>query len=366
MPVLDRLRHAHGGKRLLHAVDDGTRERDERPDGGDPHGARADETHALLVDCGGELLHRHTIRRRSRNRVERHETRPRDEDADEHGETARDADEVARTDERRRVADRKLRHAAPERNPNRKGAREYLEAARAERDDAGDETARQDLLESRAFILGALAMLVDLQDFCRRNALGIGEIAVNHHGTAQRNREKHSQTAAARSDQERLHELEAMPITDHEHARYDEDDCRQGAGGRGLRLHHIVFQNIGILRHLEDSHGNDSRRYGRREGQADLQPQIDVRCRKDHGQYGAQEHAAHGKLGQSQLMLHKLVVFIFHSIAPHNDLRPMKQADTCLSIIAHIYRTSSKIYMRIAKTRQLTPPSLSYKNAAPS
>ena len=197
-----------------------------------------------------------------------------------------------------------------------------MKAVRAERDDARDETARQDLLESRTFALAALAVRVDLQDLRRRDTLGIGEVAVHDHGAAQRDRKEHAQAAAAGSDEKRLRELKAMPVADHEHARNDEDDRGQGAGGRGLRLHHVVFQNVGILRHLEDGHRDDSRRNGRRECQTDLQTQVDVRCRKDHRQYGAQEHAAHGKLGQSQLMLHELIVFIFHNIAPCSDLRP--------------------------------------------
>ena len=296
MPVLDRLGHAHGGKRFLHAVDDGTRERNQRPDGGDAHGARADEAHALLIDGGSELLHRHAVGRRTRDRVEGNETRPSDEDADEHGKTARYADEVACTDESRRIADRELRHTAPDGNPDRKRTRQHLKAARAECDDTRDETARQNFLEPCAFALAIFIMRIDLQDLRRRNALGISEITVHDHGAAQGDRKEHAQAAAASRDEKRLRELEAVPVADHEHARNDEDDRGQGAGRRGLRLHHVVFQDIGILRHLEDGHRDDSCRNGGRERQADLQPQVDVRCRKDHCQYGTQEHAAHGKL----------------------------------------------------------------------
>ena len=52
---------------------------------------------------------------------------------------------------------------------------------------------------------------------------------MHDHRAAQRDREEHAEAAAAGRHDERLPELEALPVADHEHARDDEDDGRQRA-----------------------------------------------------------------------------------------------------------------------------------------
>ncbi|KAG1244096.1 hypothetical protein G6F65_022001 [Rhizopus arrhizus] len=78
----------------------------------------------------------------------------------------------------------------------------------------------------------------------------------------------------------------------HDQRGQDEDDGRQRAGRRGLRLHHVVFKDVGVLEQAQHRHRNHRRGNGGRERQADLQPQEDVGGREDHGDQGAEQDAA--------------------------------------------------------------------------
>lgn len=154
--------------------------------------------------------------------------------------------------------------------------------------------------------------LADLEDLSRCDALRVGEVAVHDHRAAQRDREEHTETAAAGRDEQCLPELEALPVADHQHARDDEDDGRQRASGRCLRLHHVVLEDVRVLGHLEHSHRDDSCRDGRREGQSDLESEVDVRCREDDRQESTEQHAADRELRQPQFVPHELIFFLFH------------------------------------------------------
>ena len=312
MLALLRVRRVECSQRLLDAVNDRLREHDQRPDGCDAHGAGADQADALLVDRAGEFLQRHAVRQRARDRVVRHEAGPGDQDADEHREARRNADEVTSADERRRIAERQLRHAAADRNPAGELGAEHLQRVRAECDDAGEDTAHTDLLDTRTVLLIRLIVAADLEDLRSCNALRVSEVAVHDHRAAQRDGEEDTEAAAAGRDEQRLPELEALPVADHQHARDDEDDGRQRARGRCLRLDHVVLEDVRILGHLEDGHRDDSRRDGRREGQSDLESEVYVRCRKDDRQDGTQDHTADRELRQPQLVPHELILFLFH------------------------------------------------------
>ena len=132
---------------LLHAVDDGTGEGDERPDRGDTHSARTDETHLLLVDRARKFLEGHSVGQHFRHGEVGNESRPCDGDPRQHGKSARNADKVARTHERGRVTERQLCHAASDVEPCRERAAEHLKSVREECDDARDRAAREDLLQ---------------------------------------------------------------------------------------------------------------------------------------------------------------------------------------------------------------------------
>ena len=133
---------------FLYAVNDGACEAEQRPDRGDAHGARADEAHLLLIDGTREFLQGHAVGERTGDGEIGDEARPCDGDTDQHRESTRDADEVARADECRRVAERELRHAASDVEPCGEAAAEHLQAVREERDHARDGTAREDLFQS--------------------------------------------------------------------------------------------------------------------------------------------------------------------------------------------------------------------------
>ena len=99
-----------------------------------------------------------------------------------------------------------------------------------------------------------LFLTADLQNFCRRNAFRISKVTVHDHRTAQRNGKEHAEAAATCRNDERLPEFEALPVANHEHAGNNEDDSRQRACRRCLCLHHVVLQDIRILRHLQHCH----------------------------------------------------------------------------------------------------------------
>ena len=306
--------HVRARDGFFHTVDDGACECDECPDRRNAHCTRADETYLLLVDRTCEFLHGHAVGQHLRHGEVGDEPRPCDGDTRQHGKSARNADEVARTHERGGVAQRQLRHAASDVKPRRECAAEHLQTIREERDDTCDRTTREDFLQTGVGLAVILRVTADLQNLCGGNAFGVCEIAVHDHRAAQRDREEHAETAAARGDQQRLPELKSLPVADHEHTGDDEDDGGQRACCRCLRLHHVVLEDVRVLCHLEHRHRDDRRRDRRRECQSDLEPKVDVRGCEDDREDRAEQHAAHGELGEPQLVLHELVVRIFHAI----------------------------------------------------
>ena len=136
---------------------------------------------------------------------------------------------------------------------------------------------------------------------------------MDDHRAPQRDGEENTETAAAGGDDERLPELKVLPVADHEHARDDEDDGGQRTCCRCLRLHHVVLEDVCILRHLEYRHRDDRRRNGGGERQTDLETEVDVRCGKDDGEDCAEDHAAHCQLREPQFVLHELVFGVFHA-----------------------------------------------------
>ena len=306
---------------FLYAVDDGAGEGDERPDRGDAHRARADETHLLLIDGSCKFLEGHAVGQNLRHGEVGDESRPCDGDTRQHGKSTRNADEVARTHERGRVAQRQLRHAAPDVEPRREGAAEHLQTVREECDNARNGAARKDFLQTRVGLSVILRVAADLQNLSSSDALGVGEVAVHDHCAAQGNRKENAQTAAARRDDERLPELEALPVANHEHTGDDEDDGGQRSRRRCLCLHHVVLEDVRVLCHLQHCHRDDRRRNRGRERQTYLEAEVDVRGSEDDREDRAEQHAAHGQLREPKFVLHELVLRIFHAITTYPFLR---------------------------------------------
>ena len=125
----------HSGNRFTHTLDDRARKHEERPNCCNAHGTCTDETHLLLVDCPCKFLHCHAVGKCSHIRKVRHEAHPSDENTDEHRKAARNANEIASAEKRRRIAERQLLHAAPHRKPCAKAVTEYMKTIRQERDD---------------------------------------------------------------------------------------------------------------------------------------------------------------------------------------------------------------------------------------
>ena len=143
---------------------------------------------------------------------------------------------------------------------------------------------------------------------------------MHDHRTAQGDGEEHAQAAAAGRDEQRLPELKALPVADHQHTRNDEDDGGQCPRCRRLRLHHVVLEDVRVFSHLQHGHRDDGGRDSRGEGQTDLQSEVDVGRREDNRQQSAQQHTANGELRQTQFVLHELIFFCFHTtITPSSE-----------------------------------------------
>ncbi|MNT61406.1 hypothetical protein D3C72_1990510 [compost metagenome] len=119
---------------------------------------------------------------------------------------------------------------------------------------------------------------------------------------AQRDAEQHAQHAAGRADRQRLPEREALPVAQHHQPGQDKDDRRQGARGRGLRLHHVVFEDIGAGEEPQHGHRDHGSRDRRREGQADLQAQVDVGGGEHDRDQRTEDDAAQGQFRQGNVV----------------------------------------------------------------
>ena len=256
MLALICIRHADGCNRFLYTIDDWLSQRHQRPDCRHTHGAGTNQTNTLLIDRTSKFLHGHAIRQNTGHRIVRYKARPGDENTNQHSQPAGNTDQIAGTNQCRRITNWELRHAFADVEPQRQTVRQDMEATGAQSDEAGHKATGHDFLESASLLGICLGVAADLEYLGCSHAFRIGQIAMNDHCPAKRNREEYAQAAAAGRYQQCLPELESLPVADHKHTRNDEDDSGQCPRCRRLRLHHIVLENIGILSHLKDSHGD--------------------------------------------------------------------------------------------------------------
>ena len=91
---------AQGAERLLHPFNGWFQQGNQRPDGGNTDGACADETHFVFPQAHGKGCHIHTVRHRRSRGKPRHRAAPGKGNADEDGDTAGQADQIAGAEQR--------------------------------------------------------------------------------------------------------------------------------------------------------------------------------------------------------------------------------------------------------------------------
>jgi len=161
---------------------------------------------------------------------------------------------------------------------------------------AGDDflDAAAPLLRAAVFNIGVMA--ADLEDFRGGDPFRIRQVAMHDHRQPQRHGENHAENTASGTKQRRLPKRKTAPIAHHQQPRQDENHRRNRTGGRGFRLHQIVFQNIAAVGKLEYGHGNHRRRNGRGKSQPDLEAKINVGSGKNDGNQSTQNHTAQRQL----------------------------------------------------------------------
>uniref|UniRef100_A0A0N4ZD72 Circumsporozoite protein n=1 Tax=Parastrongyloides trichosuri TaxID=131310 RepID=A0A0N4ZD72_PARTI len=275
------------------------------PQGGDADDAGADEADLLGPDADGQALGagvgrnrggdgRHAVGGGPGDELGRgqdgHEDQPGQDQAEQLGQADRQPDQVAgaQQGELHGEAD-----AGGGLMGEDAGRGQEAEEGRGERPADDDEQTRLVLAHG---LFGLLrAGRADLQHLGGGDAFGVGQAALDDQGAAQGNGEGHPQHPAEHADRHRLPEGEVHPPADHDQAGQDEDDRAHGAADRGHRLDGVVFPDGRASSRPQERHGDDRRRYGRGEGQADLQPQIGVGRREDRRQQTPQDQGADGQ-----------------------------------------------------------------------
>ncbi len=280
----------------------------ERPQRRDPDRAGSDEAHLMRPHV------RRDVGRAARHRMQRGQhgrgDAPRDDETGENGESDREPDQMTRTQQREREAD-------ADSGGRFSDAKERVEfpGEDARRDDRrerrGRDCAHHDRQESGFALGGAFARSgSDAQHFGRGNAFGIREIRIHDQSSPQRNRIHHAEHAPCRADAEALPERKAGPPADHDQSRQHEDDRGERSGGRRDRLDDVVLVDRRVLERTQQRHRDHRRRNGRRERQPDLETEIDVRSREDHGNRRAENQSADGELGARRIGLHGRILSI--------------------------------------------------------
>ena len=257
------LRGAHGGKRQTHALGYGFEQHDQGPDGGHTECAGADEAYLLLPECEGEGGHVHIGRLGQGGREVRHQHAPGNDDAHQDGDAAGQTHHVACAQQGQRVTHGDLEDGVAGLEPVAGAVGHHPQAACAEAEDARNQPAGGDVGNAAAgLVLVTVFGTAGLEDLGGGHALGIGQRAVDHHGVAQRYGEDHAQNAARHAEQGGLPERKAAPVAGHQQAGQDEDDRGQGAGRRGLGLHHVVLEDVAAPGKAQQRHRDDGSRDG--------------------------------------------------------------------------------------------------------
>lgn len=144
------------------------------------------------------------------------------------------------------------------------------------------------------------------QHFGSGHPFGIRQVGgLHHHDTAQRHGVEHTQRAACGTDQRGLPERKTGPQAQHQQTWQHKDDGRQRACGRSLGLHHVVFEDVGILETVQQGHGDHGSGNGRSKSESDFEAQIHVGRREGQCDQRPQQYATQGELSQGLVGIHK-------------------------------------------------------------
>ncbi len=281
---------ARGAQRLGHAADNRTHDLDERPDGGDRHDARTDETHIRLEDRrqgGGQVLRALQLA----VRVQGQQDTVGGEHADEHRDAHRHADQVTHANEGERQGRRDHRARRTDLEGGADLGSRHLQVAEQGHRRRG-QGAPGDRQQAALVVLAGLLGVADLEDLSACHALGVGQVRARHERATQGDRVHDAQRTADRAHEHGLPVGEAAPPAHDHEAGENEDDSRQRARRRRDRLDNVVLLDRVVAPESQDSHRDDSRRDRGREGQANLQAQVHVRGREHQRNDAADDDAA--------------------------------------------------------------------------
>ena len=177
---------ARRAQRLGHAADNRTHDLDERPDSGDRHDARTDETHIRLEDRRqsiGQVLSALQLA----VRVQGQQDTVGDHHADEHRNAHRHADQVAHADERERQGsgEHRARRADPEGGADLGGR--HLQVAEQGHRRRGQGTPG-DRQQAALVVLAGLLGVADLEDLSAGHTLGVWQVRTRHERATQGDR----------------------------------------------------------------------------------------------------------------------------------------------------------------------------------
>ena len=132
----------------------------------------------------------------------------------------------------------------------------------------------------------------DLEHFGGGDAFGVREIGGRHQRAPERNREEYAEHAAGHADQKGFPEGKARPPSDDHEPGQNEDYRRECARGRRHGLDDVVLEDGRVPHARENRHRDDGGRNRGREGEPDLQSEIDVGSGEDRGDQRAEHQAA--------------------------------------------------------------------------
>ena len=291
---------ARGAQRLRHAADNRAHDLDERPDGGDRHDARADETHVRLEDCRQGVSQ--VVRAlQLAIRVQGQQDAVGNHHADEHRNAHRHTDQVAHADqgEGQGGGEHRARRTDLESGADLGGR--HLQVAEQGHRRRG-QSAPGDREQAALVILAGIRRIANLEDLSARHALGVRQIRTRHERATQRNRIHDAQRTADRTHEHGLPVREAAPPADDHEAGEDEDDRRQCARRRRDCLNDVVLLDRMIAPEAQNRHRNNGRRNRRCERQTDLQTQIHVRSSEHQRDNAADDDATQGQFFERRLL----------------------------------------------------------------
>ena len=226
-----------------------------------------------------------------------------DDDADEHGNTHRQADEVPHAHEGHGQSGTDVgagvAHLEVLANLTLDDAEVRPDEVQGRGDGSHDDDPDADLVG-----LGALGGVTDLEYLGRCHTFGVRQVRTGDQRPTQWNRVHDAEDSADRTDGQGRPVGEVIPPSDHDEAGQDEDDCRQGTGSRCHRLYDVVLLNRMILEHVQHGHGDDGRRNRCGKGKTNLEPHVRVRCCEQKGDQPAEEHSSHRQLTCTHLLSH--------------------------------------------------------------